>query len=121
MKKYLILIIIVSLFLISSCTTELTEEELRQIVYSDINNYCINLKDQAKQSSCATCGFWDDYEQYISDLVFEIISENYLYTLTTELPLVYGRNTYTGSVEFKFVINKNGEIISKDLPERGCI
>jgi len=132
------LILIVGIILVSSYflffqNTSNSEEELSQSdliknVFPIMETYCQNLDSQVIHSACPTCRNQMTDCEFVEESEFENGQDVCLlkkigedYSLSISRHLIYGRNTRMGYVALDFVIDKEGNIVSQNLPEMPCL
>jgi len=108
---------------------EISQFELITNVFPLMETYCQNLESQVTNSACPTCrypkmfdcDFVNESELENGDDVCLIkkIDENY--SLRISRHLIYGSNTRMGHVALDFILDKEGNIISQNLPEMPCL
>ena len=140
MKKNLIislvviLVILVSVYILFFQNSlnyegEILQSELIENVFPIMGSYCSKLESQVTSSVCPTCrypqmsncNFVDELELENGDDVCSIkkIDESYLLEISRHL--IYGMNTRMGHVTLEFTLDKEGNIVSQNLPEMPCL
>lgn len=126
-------IILVSSYFLFFQNTSNSEEELSQSdlvknVFPMMETYCQNLDSQVIHSACPTCRNQMTDCDFVGESEFENGQDVCLlkkigddYSLSIRRHLIYGRNTRTGYVVMNFTIDKDGNILSQDLPEKSCM
>jgi len=109
-------------------------KQILEVIKPDIDNYCQDLKDSYYGIGCPTCSYADPNYKDLSYLYvrnlneespprthkYTIKKEDDMYNVMMELYLTYGRSDYVGSALLSFDIDKNWEIISKNLTKEEC-
>ena len=128
-----IILIIVSFYNeIKKNTDEFTlnRNQIVEIIFPVINDYCDLLENNAKNSGYPTC-YFKVFNLSYYEKVDEITNTNspqYLYKdedgkiiIKMNIPLIYGQNTRTGHILGNFTLSSSGEIIEKNIPIKGNI
>lgn len=111
---------------------ELSQEEILEVIKPEIQSYCQDLDDAAMDSHCTICGgvysgelehqnylyveSFDEGQRERYKYMIEEDGKNYL--VTSKIHRIAGQNNRPSSpVELTFEIDRDGNIVEKDIPE----
>ncbi|MFA5953167.1 MAG: hypothetical protein WC812_01100 [Candidatus Pacearchaeota archaeon] len=117
-----VLIIAFVLILIFTLRPKLTDEQLLTLVYPQIKadcDYLNSLKVSGNYTDCLTkCELSSESDFLDSDVsrnTYTSYKEGSNYVLELRMFLTFGRPTYSGDLNYYFVFNKKGEVISENV------
>jgi hypothetical protein len=121
-----LLIILIVIFI--QPKPKISEENLKNIIFPQIENFCSNLESKAVLMSCPSCMYYPTGIMNDSTSYFRNKSLNYQfsktlggeYNVTVKVNIIYGANDRKGEQTLEFILNKNGEIINSNFHEEIC-
>ena len=132
-----IIIILVLIYLINLNNKELSNKELFEIVKPEVDNYCSEIRDVFNENKenfsimCATCGSLagNEYKEVeCSELEdyfrgqYCISKEGGNHSIKVIVPLAWGGyNNKPGSSPIIFTLNKDGQIVNKEIFKKSCM
>lgn len=112
---------------------EIPQSELIQKVFPVMVSYCQDLQSNVTHSACPTCRSPGMSEcEFVSEEEFESIYKyggdvclfkktNEGYSLSVRRNIIHGYNTRSSSVDFDFILDEEGNILSQELEEISCM
>jgi len=118
--------VLVACLLMPGCAKkDFTREEAIQKITPELVSYCEGLYGRwGNHSNCPACRYYVNssihrFNESIHDLSIRRVGAGY--EVEGSLGVVYGYNTRGGEADISFVLDENGNVISKSIEEKRCV